>query len=289
LAAGASDGVAFRLTDTASVGRAASSDGTGFVITTTDADKTLAATLLHTVNEGSEQRVSSLGDLALGSGTPLSLTTESGADSLVVSGGAGSTYDICFYRQADGQVPAELCWSDVNLQAGDRHILTPEDWDHLSDTRMRLDIDEGNDGGIDETQWLVGHGLALTMQSVPAVVRSGDLLTYTLTYTVTGEEVAPNVVVTTSVPLSTTFVSATGGVTPADEVLTWTLGNLTPPASGQVSLTVQADPIPDDTVVGALAYLRDESGRWAMASSVSAGPCFGWTKDYLPLILRNSQ
>jgi uncharacterized repeat protein (TIGR01451 family) len=288
LAAGASDGVAFWLTDVITgAARAALAGGTDFVITTNDADKSLAATLFRTVNGGSEQRVSSLENLTLGSGAPLSLTTENGADSLVVGGGAGSTYDVCFYQQTDSQVPAEFCWSDVNLQAGDRHILTPEDWDHLSSTRVRLDIDEGNDGSIDETQWLVGHGLALTMQGEPAVIRSGDLLTYTLTYTVTGEEVAPNVVLTTSVPLSTTFVSATGGVTPVGDVLTWTLGSLTPPASAQVTFTVQVDPIPDDAVVGTLAYLRDESGRWAMASSASAGPDFALNRIYLPLVLRN--
>jgi hypothetical protein len=131
--------------------------------------------LFRTVNGGSEQRVSSLENLTLGSGAPLSLTTENGADSLVIGGGDGSTYDVCFYQQTDTQVPAEFCWSDVNLQAGDRHILTPEDWDHLSSTRVRLDIDEGNDGSIDETQWLVGHGLALTMQPHASSQRPSDL------------------------------------------------------------------------------------------------------------------
>ena len=287
LAAGASDGVAFRLTDTAGATHAPLAGGTDFVITTNDADKSLAATLFRAVNGGSEQRVSSLENLTLGSGAPLSLTTENGADSLVIGGGAGSTYDVCFYQQTGSQVPAEFCWSDINLQAGDRHILTPEDWDHLNSTRVRLDIDEGDDGSIDETQWLVGHGLALTMQGEPAVIQSGDLLTYTLMYTVTGEEVAPTVVLTTTVPFSTTFVSATGGTAPVDDVLTWTLGNLTPPASGQVTFTVQVDPIPDDAVVGVLAYLRDESGRWAMASSASAGPDFALNRIYLPLVLRN--
>jgi len=287
LAAGASDGVAFRLTDTASAARAALAAGTDFVITTNDADKSLAATLFRTVNGGSEQRVSSLENLALGSGAPLSLTTENGADSLVVGGGAGSIYDVCFYQQTDTQVPAEFCWSDVDLQAGDRHILTPEDWDHLSSTRVRLDIDEGNDGTVDETQWLVGHGLALSMQSEPAVIHSGDLVTYTLVYTVTGEEAAPGVVLTTSVPLSTTFVSTTGGVTPVGDVLTWTLGDLTPPAGGQVAFTVRVDPVPDDAVIGTLAYLRDESGRWAMASSVSVGPGFALNTIYLPVVSRN--
>jgi hypothetical protein len=99
--------------------------------------------------------------------------------------------------------------------------------------------------------------------------------------------VAPNVVLTALVPISTTFVDATGGVMPVDDVLIWTLGDLTPPTGGQVTFIVKVNPVPDDVVLGAIAYLRDDSGRWAMASSASAGPNPGQNTVYLPLIMRN--
>jgi uncharacterized repeat protein (TIGR01451 family) len=289
---GARDEVTFELPISASLRSpqlgTALADGGNFVIGTSDAGKAATLTLFRQGSGEDEQRTYTMEGVAFDSGSPLSVTTESGADALVIAGGSGSTYDVCFYSQADGQMPAEFCWSGIAFQAGDRHILTPEDWSRLNATRVQLEIDTGNDGSIDETQWLVGHGLILTMQSEPAVIQSGDRITYTLAYTVTGEEVAPNVVLSTSVPISTTFVSATGGVEPVDDVLTWALGDLTPPTGGQVTFVVQVDPVPNDVVLGTIAYLQDGSGRWAMASSASAGPNFGLYTVYLPLVLRDT-
>ncbi|MEA3459860.1 MAG: hypothetical protein U9R11_04205, partial [Chloroflexota bacterium] len=257
-----------------------------FTLTTTDSGKDVSATIVRPADGGSEQRRCSVNNLTIGDGAPLTMTTDGEADSLVISGGAGSTYDVCFYRLAEGQVPGEFCWGGINLGAGDRHILTPQDWDRLGSTQVRLDIDEGGDGTVDETQWLVGHGLALSMHGEPTVIHSGDLLTYTLIYTITGEEVAPGVVLTSTVPISTTFVDATGGVTPQEGALTWILGSLTPPASGQEAFTVKVGSVPEDTIVGTMAYLRDESGRWAMAGSTSAGPAYPAHRIYLPIIVK---
>jgi hypothetical protein len=52
---------------------------------------------------------------------------------------------------------------------------------------------------------------------------------------------------------------------------------------------VQVDSAPGDAVIGTLGYLQDESVRWAMASSVSAGPDSALNRIYLPLVLRNFQ
>jgi uncharacterized repeat protein (TIGR01451 family) len=288
LAAGATDGVAFRLTETAGAARAAIADETDFVITTDEASKAASVTLYRSASGGNETRTYDLDNLAIGSGTPVSITTRSEADALIVGGAAGSIYDVCFQNLVEGGMPNELCWSDINLQAGDRHILTPEDWDHLSNTRVRLDTDEGNDGSIDQSEWLVGHGLALTMESEPTVIESGDVLSYTLVYAVTGEETAPGVVLTTTVPLSTTFQSATAGYTLEGDILSWTLGDVAPPSSGEVAFTVQVSSVPGDAVIGTLAYLRDQSGRWAMSASASVGPDLALTRVYLPVVLRNS-
>lgn len=258
----------------------------GFVLTTGDASKPITLTLLRQTNGADEQHLFALDDLLLGSGAPLSLTTAGGADSLVLAGGAGSVYDICFRNAAAGQPPSEFCWSDIALAAGDRHILTPQDWEHLNDTRVRLEIDHGNDGTIDETQWLEGHGLALSVYATPTTIRSGDLWTCTVSYTVTGFGAAPGAVLTATVPHSVTFLSATGGATPTGNVLTWSLGDLPAGASGYITFTAQVNPIPDDAIIASLARLQDTSGRWAMAAGASAGPGLGPRKIYLPLILR---
>jgi len=257
-----------------------------FELTTSDTSKPITLTLLRQVNDGNGERSFALQDLALGNGSPLTLTTANDARSLIIGGGPGSDYDLCFYNVGAGLAPSEFCWSDIHLDSGDRHILTPQDWEHLNATQVRLDIDHGNDGTIDETRWLEGHGLALSMLITPTVVRSGTLLTYTLGYTVTGSEAAPGAVLTATVPHSVTFISATGGATPAGNVLTWSLGDLAPSTTGQVTFTVQVNPVPDDVIIGNLAYLRDTSGRWAMVGGAAAGPEFGRRKIYLPLILK---
>ncbi|MEA3335707.1 MAG: dockerin type I domain-containing protein [Chloroflexota bacterium] len=266
LGAATSDAVSFK-----QAGTTESTDGSAFVVSSNDTGKPLSVTLLRSLAGGSEQRTYALDNLTVGSGKPLSITTDSGTDSLIIEGGVGSSYDFCFQRQRAGQVPAEFCWGNLVLPDGDRHILTPENWDHLNDTRLLLEIDENGDGTIDQTHWLVGHGLVLSMQNEPSVIQSGDLLMFTLDYSVTGESVASSLLLTTSLPLSTTFVSATGGILPQGNVLEWNLGSLMPPASGQVAFTVEVDSIPDDAVIGTLATLRDDSGRWILASAAAPG------------------
>ncbi len=257
-----------------------------FALITSDTGKPITLTLLRQVNNGNGERSFALQDLELGSGSPLTLTTANGARSLIIGGGLGNDYDLCLHSVGAGLAPSEFCWSDIHLTAGDRHILTPQDWEHLNVTQVRLDIDHGNDDTIDETRWLEGHGLALSMSITPTIVRSGNLLTYTLGYTVTGSEMAPGAVLTATLPHSVTFISATAGATPAGNVLTWSLGDLAPSTTGQVTFTVQVNPVPDDVIIGNLAYLRDTSGRWAMVCGAAVGPEFGRRKLYLPLILK---
>lgn len=266
------DAVNFWAHDVVTASKAAPAADSSFLISTSDPGKSATLTLYQSAGGADETRSFELEGIDIGSGSPLSLTTDSDSDTLVISGGPGGTYDVCFERVADGQPPQMFCWNGIDLVNGDRHLLTPEDWENLNRTRVRLDVDEGNDGSIDRTEWLTGHGLTLVMQVEPVVVGSGDLLTFTLSYTVTGGEAASGAVLSATLPLSSTFVSASDGVTPAGGVLAWALGDLTPPASGQKRFTVQVDPIPNDAVIGTLGWLRDSSGRQALASAAAVGP-----------------
>jgi uncharacterized repeat protein (TIGR01451 family) len=73
---------------------------------------------------------------------------------------------------------------------------------------------------------VVGAGayLSIVKTDSPDPVTAGELVTYTLTVANAGPSDAEGVSVTDTVPSGTTFVSATGGVTPTAGVLTWNLG-----------------------------------------------------------------
>src|SRR5204862_3743088 len=69
----------------------------------------------------------------------------------------------------------------------------------------------------------------------PAVAGT-DNITYTLSYSNTGTAGATGVVITDTVPASTTFVSATAGGTQSGGVVTWPLGGLVAGGSGSVQM-----------------------------------------------------
>src|SRR5438093_1145851 len=81
--------------------------------------------------------------------------------------------------------------------------------------------------------------LAVSKTDSPDPIAAGGTLTYTLSYSNTGNANATGVVLTDTVPANTTFVSATAGGTLASGVVTWSPGNLAAGASGSVQLVVR--------------------------------------------------
>src|SRR5256885_7141116 len=59
----------------------------------------------------------------------------------------------------------------------------------------------------------------------PDPVAAGGTITYTLAYANTGNSGATAVVLSDTVPVNTTFVSATGGGTLSAGVVTWSIGS----------------------------------------------------------------
>jgi uncharacterized repeat protein (TIGR01451 family) len=80
--------------------------------------------------------------------------------------------------------------------------------------------------------------------SAPRSVPLGEHVTYTLTLTNDGTAGATGVVLRDTLPADATFISDTGGVTPAGGVLTFTIGNLAAGASVRLSVVV-ASTVPD--------------------------------------------
>jgi uncharacterized repeat protein (TIGR01451 family) len=119
-----------------------------------------------------------------------------------------------------------------------------------------------------ETGPVAGGVVTTTVQSVPVLtisktdgpdpVLAGANLTYTLNWSNTGNMDATSLVVTDTVPASTTFVSATGGGTESGGVVTWTAASLAAGASGSAQMVVRVtSPLANGTVLTNSAYSAD--------------------------------
>jgi uncharacterized repeat protein (TIGR01451 family)/fimbrial isopeptide formation D2 family protein len=111
------------------------------------------------------------------------------------------------------------------------------------------------------------HTLEVFKSASPSPARAGDLLTYTLAYTVTGDEPVYGVVVSDTVPENTTFVTATMPHNLVGNTVLWPLGDFLPPesgitqATGVLTLVVRVDsPLVSGTVIYNAVVITDTSG-----------------------------
>src|SRR5207247_2452495 len=100
--------------------------------------------------------------------------------------------------------------------------------------------------------------LAVSATDAPDPVAAGGTITYTLAYANTGNSGATAVVLSDTVPVNTTFVSATGGGTLSAGVVTWSIGALAAGGSGSVPLLVRVtSPLPNGTAITNGTYSID--------------------------------
>jgi uncharacterized repeat protein (TIGR01451 family) len=125
--------------------------------------------------------------------------------------------------------------------------------------------------------------LSLAMTGTPDPVNAGSTITYTLSWSNTGNMNATGAVLTDPVPANTTFVSATGGGTVSGGTVTWNLGTLNGGANGSVSLVVRVvSPLNDGTVITNSGESLD-SGQTtpvsaaSVQSTVRSSPTLGLT------------
>jgi len=112
------------------------------------------------------------------------------------------------------------------------------------------------------------HELHIDKVGDPDPVFKTNPLTYTILWEITGNEPAPNVIITDLVPDGTTFDSATGGgvYDPVTNMVTWNLGDFCPPASGSVSFTVIVDRyLVDPAEISNTAVICDDDPETACA------------------------
>lgn len=87
------------------------------------------------------------------------------------------------------------------------------------------------------------HVLTIGKTDDPDPVKKGTELTYTITWGVTGNEFADDIVVTDPIPFGTQFVSATGGgvYDPITNTVTWTVGDKVPGDTGSFTVVVKVN------------------------------------------------
>lgn len=94
-------------------------------------------------------------------------------------------------------------------------------------------------GVADTTTVTSAPFLVLGKADSPDPVLAGSNITYTITYSNTGTAGATGVVITDTVPVNTTFVSATSGGIQSGGVVTWTIGPVNAGALATVQMVVQ--------------------------------------------------
>src|SRR5207247_1558561 len=130
--------------------------------------------------------------------------------------------------------------------------------------------------------------LAVTATDAPDPVVAGGTITYTLSYSNTGNSGATGVILADTIPVNTTFVSATGGGSLSAGVVTWSIGPLAAGASGSVTLAVGvASPLANGTVITDGTYSIDSietapiSGV-AITTTVTSAPVLAVTATDTP-------
>src|SRR5206468_6381836 len=130
--------------------------------------------------------------------------------------------------------------------------------------------------------------LSISKTDAPDPVNAGSNITYTLSYSNTGNANASGVVITDTIPVNTTFVSATGGGTLAAGVVTWNIGALSAGSSSSVQLVVQAtSPLASGTVIANATYGIDSNetapvAGAAITTTVSSVPVLSISKIDAP-------
>jgi uncharacterized repeat protein (TIGR01451 family) len=112
--------------------------------------------------------------------------------------------------------------------------------------------------------WLNGcTSLKLSKLAAPSPVQAGGLLTYTLTASNDSATPVTNVIITDTIPLSSTFAGASSPFSGPDAngVVTWSLATLNPNTSATRTLVVQVDgAVPLGTVITNTAWISSSQG-----------------------------
>jgi uncharacterized repeat protein (TIGR01451 family) len=139
----------------------------------------------------------------------------------------------------------------------------------------------------DDTTTTVHSSVTGTIAKIntPDPVVAGANISYTITWTITGNADSTNTKITDPLPANTTFVSVadSGTYDAATNTITWNLGTQHPGAAGTVHFVAKANtPLPNGTVITNTAYLKsteiDPAKNASAVTHVTSAPILGITK-----------
>jgi uncharacterized repeat protein (TIGR01451 family) len=138
---------------------------------------------------------------------------------------------------------------------------------------------------------VVPHSFALLKEATPGSVNHGEMITYTLTITHHHPTSATtNVVLTDTIPVGTTFVSATGPYALVGDTVEWSYASISAGASESVQLVVEVEHTATGPVVNDdYGVMSDEVTTPVIGSPVTVIIIpMGLTEAvYLPVILKD--
>jgi uncharacterized repeat protein (TIGR01451 family) len=136
----------------------------------------------------------------------------------------------------------------------------------------------------------------LTKSATPAEgLAVGAIITYSLSFSNTGDLAATHVVLTDRLPINTQFITASGSFSPPapvpGDVITWTLGQLEGGATGLQSLTAVISPTgPGDVITNVAGIYGDQGQGQAMISIPFTRPPIDELHPiHLPIILKSGE
>jgi subtilisin family serine protease len=122
--------------------------------------------------------------------------------------------------------------------------------------------------------WGCDHSLTLTASDDRDPALAGDNVTYFLRWNLNGFGGSPQTALTATIPAGSTFVAASGGVTPSGGVLTWNLGNQRPKARGTAWFTVSAGSGPLITTSATISDAAGETRTATQSTTVTSDVIF---------------
>ena len=111
--------------------------------------------LLALVNETTREKMVSFSGMDLPQGDSVAVATVGENDLRLISHGASREYDLELTR-VDGEGTARFMHARVPLQANTTHLLEPG-WEDLAGTALRILVDHGNTGTVDDTLYLANQ------------------------------------------------------------------------------------------------------------------------------------
>jgi uncharacterized repeat protein (TIGR01451 family)/fimbrial isopeptide formation D2 family protein len=195
--------------------------------------------------------------------TPLSTTFSSASDSPVLAPSIGGTGDVVWALGT--LLPAT---SGITQSTGTRRMTVRVDGVVLSGTQIINSALITDASGLTDTAQATAtvnsaHDLALIKRVQPAIAAPGDLITYTITYSVTGNEPSLGTTISDVLPAEIAFVSSEPPPTFTDgNTQVWSLGDQSPTKTATLTITARITdtPLLSGTLLVNRAGITDTQG-----------------------------